>query len=159
MPGSSCPIQIPASHGSLVKVNHLSASAALRGEPVRVRTLCQTLPGPLDGAEATGDAGLCGGMGGAGRTLKPHRPLRGWCRLGLAVSVSTSAPLGAFVIFRRLGVLSRWCRGPVAEGLAQTPFCFSTEPGGGVKPLSGGGGCTHVAKSWSRIEPGAAPIR
>ncbi len=64
LPGSSCPIQIPASHGSLVKVNHLSASAALRGEPVRVRTLCQTLPGPLDGAEATGDAGLCGGMGG-----------------------------------------------------------------------------------------------
>jgi hypothetical protein len=33
LPDSSRPIQIPASHGSLVKVNHLSASAAPRGEP------------------------------------------------------------------------------------------------------------------------------
>ncbi len=72
--------------------------------------------------------------------------------LGAAICRSTPPYAGrSFVV----SVRASGAGAGSAGRLVHAPFCFSAEPGGGVKPPLGVGGCAHVPRSWSRIEPGA----
>jgi hypothetical protein len=87
LPDSSRPIQIPASHGSLLKVNHLSASAALRGEPRKPPVSQGSCDHPTNARSTCRDPrmGWCppdSGSPGGARSARVASPLRGRARCG-----------------------------------------------------------------------------